>query len=218
MLMTEVPWWAIRGVLSVVFVAGLVWGVRRILAKRSDGWFWVIGFGLLLCEQALGATSGTLGLRSPIELQDFLAFAQMLLVPIGVFTLITSALWSLFFRSAAADPPVSIAASGKHLLGFSLVSLVVLPTSFGGVAWKLFNRELVAAIVMVVLFTLPSIVTWLLASRHLQDLPAGAPNVRERRFTLGAYWIASIGAIFGIFVGTYLFVVLATLEGWIDPQ
>ncbi len=209
-------WLVFRYGLTLAFLAGLLFGIREVAAKRPLGWITVALCGMALCEQTGAFAFHFLGLSSFQQLDHIYPYVRGMLVPVGVFALVTPAI-SLFWNDAKGRPVEQpVWSQGQRLLASAIIAAAILPFSVGLALAMLKWRELFVPTAVASVLAVPGVIVWLLASRYLEKLRV-QKDPDERSITLWAYGIASLGSLGALFSALFAFVLLGLQQGWIRP-
>lgn len=205
-----------RGVLTLGLLASLIWSIREISAKRRMSFVTLPTCGIALCEQTGAFAFHFLGLSSFQQLDHIYPYVRGMLVPVGVFALVTPAI-SLFWNDAKGRPVEQpVWSQGQRLLASAIIAAAILPFSVGLALAMLKSRELFVPTAVASVLAVPGVIVWLLASRYLEKLRV-QKDPDERSITLWAYGIASLGSLGALFSALFAFVLLGLQQGWIRP-
>lgn len=212
----EVIDYAIRGVLTLAFLVGIVFGIRAIATGRIAAWLCVAGCVILLCTQIGTFVFEFLALHSSQQLWELYRWTTLILQPSGMLALVASAIFGVLPKAAQEQVDHPAWSYGKRLLTSAMISLAILPVGMGITLAMLKTRELIIGTTLVGLLAVPSIVTWLLASRYLEALRVETAPSGQRPIGLWAYGIASLSSLGAIFLALFAFILLGLQQGWIQ--
>jgi hypothetical protein len=206
---------AIRCVLTLAFLVGVVVGIRAISAGRAAASLCVVGCGILLLEQIGMFAFDLFALYANHQVLEVYQWASLLIYPVGTLSLLAAAIYGILPAAPTKQTERSTWSHGTRLLLSAVTSLAILPISLGIVVAMINTRETMVSTTFLALFTMPSIVTWLLASRYLESLRVESTPSEQRPVTLWAYGVASLSSLGAIFCFIFGFILLGLQRGWI---
>lgn len=213
--------WVTHCILISALFVGLYLGIRAIAPGRVGAWFCVVGCGLLLWEQLGTLLANVLVTYRVVNVIRMTQWTSFFISPLGLCALTLAAVWGAWSHERGARPSAdedpNAWSRGKKLLVVAMLTLIALPISAILVlAMVDATGTVVVPTTIVWLLTVPSIVTWILASRHLEALRIETPPSGQRPTTLWAYGVASVSSVGAIMCALFAFILLAIQEGWIE--